>query len=51
MNLRVIDIDYQPILGLYTAGTNAGGYYTRIGYPPYEGLACGFTLYHNYTYH
>lgn len=40
--LEVIDIDYNPIKGLYTAGTNAGGYYEGSGYPPYEGLACGF---------
>lgn len=40
--LEVIDIDYNRINGLYTAGTNAGGYYEGKGYPPYEGLACGF---------
>ncbi len=40
--LEVIDNDYKQIPGLYTAGTNAGGYYEGSGYPPYEGLACGF---------
>lgn len=40
--LQVIDGDYNPIPGLYAAGTNAGGYYNGLGYPPYEGLACGF---------
>ncbi|MEL7648940.1 MAG: FAD-dependent oxidoreductase [Sedimentibacter sp.] len=40
--LEVIDIDYNKVNGLYTAGTNAGGYYEGKGYPPYEGLACGF---------
>ncbi|TCK98728.1 fumarate reductase flavoprotein subunit [Natranaerovirga hydrolytica] len=40
--LEVIDIDYNPIQGLYAAGTDAGGYYQGKGYPPYEGLACGF---------
>lgn len=40
--LEVINIDYKPIEGLYTAGTNAAGYYQGKGYPPYEGLACGF---------
>ncbi len=40
--LEVIDNNYKPITGLYTAGTNAGGYYEGSGYPPYEGLACGF---------
>lgn len=40
--LQVIDIDYNAIPGLYAAGTNAGGYYEGAGYPPYEGLACGF---------
>lgn len=42
--LQVIDIDYNAIPGLYAAGTTAGGYYTGIGYPPYEGLACGFAF-------
>lgn len=41
-HLQVIDGDYKPIPGLYAAGTNAGGYYNGLGYPPYEGLACGF---------
>lgn len=41
-NLQVIDIDYNAIPGLYATGTNAGGYYEGAGYPPYEGLACGF---------
>ena len=41
-HLQVIDGDYNPIPGLYAAGTNAGGYYNGLGYPPYEGLACGF---------
>ncbi len=41
-HLQVIDGDYRPIPGLYAAGTNAGGYYNGLGYPPYEGLACGF---------
>lgn len=41
-NLEVIDQDSQPITGLYTGGSNAGGYYTGKGYPPYEGLASGF---------
>lgn len=40
--LQVIDIDYNAIPGLYATGTNAGGYYEGAGYPPYEGLACGF---------
>lgn len=40
--LQVINIDYKPIKGLYAAGTNAGGYYSGKGYPPYEGLASGF---------
>lgn len=40
--LQVIDIDYNPINGLYATGTNAGGYYAGKGYPPYEGLASGF---------
>ncbi len=41
-HLQVVDGDYKPIPGLYAAGTNAGGYYNGLGYPPYEGLACGF---------
>lgn len=41
-HLQVIDGDYEPIPGLYAAGTGAGGYYNGLGYPPYEGLACGF---------
>ena len=41
-HLQVIDGDYDPIPGLYAAGTGAGGYYNGLGYPPYEGLACGF---------
>lgn len=40
--LEVINMDYDSIKGLYTAGTNAGGYYEGQGYPPYEGLASGF---------
>jgi fumarate reductase flavoprotein subunit len=40
--LEVINIDYDPIKGLYAGGTNAGGYYEGQGYPPYEGLASGF---------
>lgn len=43
-HLQVIDIDYNAIPGLYAAGTTAGGYYTGVGYPPYEGLACGFAF-------
>lgn len=42
-HLRVLDITtYKPIPGLFAAGTCAGGYYTGKGYPPFEGLACGF---------
>lgn len=41
-HLQVVDGDYKAIPGLYAAGTNAGGYYNGLGYPPYEGLACGF---------
>lgn len=41
--LEVINQDGEVIKGLYTGGTNAGGYYHGEGYPPYEGLASGFT--------
>lgn len=41
-NMQVMDKNLDFINGLYAAGTTAGGYYTGIGYPPYEGLACGF---------
>lgn len=41
-NMQVMNTDYELIKGLYAAGTTAGGYYTGVGYPPYEGLACGF---------
>lgn len=41
-NMQVMSTDYEFINGLYAAGTTAGGYYTGVGYPPYEGLACGF---------
>lgn len=42
-HLRVLDVEqYKPIPGLFAAGTSAGGYYAGRGYPPYEGLACGF---------
>ncbi len=41
--LEVIGSDGKAIEGLYTGGTNAGGYYHGEGYPPYEGLASGFT--------
>lgn len=41
-NMQVFNTDYKLINGLYAAGTTAGGYYTGLGYPPYEGLACGF---------
>lgn len=42
-NLAVLDINtYKPIPGLYTAGANAGGYYSPRSYPPYEGMASGF---------
>lgn len=42
-HLQVLDQDGKVIPGLYTGGTNAGGYYEGAGYPPYEGLASGFT--------
>ncbi|MGM9975288.1 MAG: FAD-dependent oxidoreductase [Clostridiaceae bacterium] len=41
-NMQVMTTDFSLIPGLYAAGTTAGGYYTGVGYPPYEGLACGF---------
>lgn len=41
--LEVLDVNGKAIPGLYTGGTNAGGYYHGEGYPPYEGLASGFT--------
>lgn len=41
-NMQVMTTDFALIPGLYAAGTTAGGYYTGVGYPPYEGLACGF---------
>ena len=41
--LEVLDAELRAIPGLYTGGTNAGGYYNGRGYPPYEGLASGFT--------
>lgn len=41
-NMQVMTTDFELIPGLYAAGTTAGGYYTGVGYPPYEGLACGF---------
>lgn len=41
-NMQVMTTDFSLIPGLYAAGTTAGGYYTGLGYPPYEGLACGF---------
>lgn len=40
--LRVLDGEGYPITGLYAVGTCAAGYYEGLGYPPYEGLACGF---------
>lgn len=40
--LQVLNADGQPIPGLFTGGSNAGGYYHGEGYPPYEGLASGF---------
>lgn len=42
-SLEVLNKDAQPIEGLYTGGANAGGYYEGNGYPPYEGLASGFS--------
>ncbi|KAF1297726.1 hypothetical protein BAU15_13195 [Enterococcus sp. JM4C] len=41
--LEVLNADEQTIEGLYTGGANAGGYYQGKGYPPYEGLASGFS--------
>jgi fumarate reductase flavoprotein subunit len=42
-HLRVLNVKtYKPIPGLFAAGTCAAGYYTGKGYPPFEGLACGF---------
>ena len=43
-NMQVMNTNYELINGLYAAGTTAGGYYTGVGYPPYEGLACGFAF-------
>lgn len=43
-HMQVMDMDYQFIPGLYAAGSTAGGYYTGLGYPPYEGLASGFAF-------
>lgn len=40
--LQVVDKNAKPITGLYAVGTCAAGYYEGLGYPPYEGLACGF---------
>ena len=40
--LQVLNADAYPIQGLYAVGTCAAGYYEGLGYPPYEGLACGF---------
>lgn len=40
--MQVMTTYFELIPGLYAAGTTAGGYYTGVGYPPYEGLACGF---------
>lgn len=40
--LQVLNAEGQPIPGLFTGGSNAGGYYHGEGYPPYEGLASGF---------
>lgn len=42
-NLRVLDKNFKPIPGLFTGGTNAGGYYEGHSYPAYEGLASGFS--------
>ncbi len=42
-HLQVLNQEGKVIPGLYTGGTNAGGYYEGAGYPPYEGLASGFT--------
>ena len=42
-HLRVLDKNFAPIPGLYTAGANAGGYYEGQSYPAYEGLASGFS--------
>lgn len=41
-NMQVMNTNYEFIPGLYAAGATAGGYYTGVGYPPYEGLASGF---------
>lgn len=41
--LRVLDKNFKPIPGLFTGGTNAGGYYEGHSYPAYEGLASGFS--------
>lgn len=41
--LQVLDNEGKIIEGLYAGGTDAGGYYEGSGYPPYEGLASGFT--------
>lgn len=41
-NMQVMTNNYEFIPGLYAAGATAGGYYTGVGYPPYEGLASGF---------
>ncbi len=41
-NMQVMNTSYEFIPGLYAAGATAGGYYTGVGYPPYEGLASGF---------
>ena len=46
MNLGFSDsmasVSYTHLDVYKRQGTTAGGYYTGVGYPPYEGLACGF---------
>lgn len=43
--LEAVNIDLEPIEGLYVVGNDAGGFYGNITtYPSYEGLATGFAL-------
>ena len=43
--LQAVNIDLEPVKGLYVVGNDAGGFYGNItSYPSYEGLATGFAL-------
>ena len=42
-NMQVLNKDCRTIGGLYAVGNNAYGFYSTPSYPPYQGLALGFS--------